>query len=199
MNPGPYGIADDDPKAVMIRDLGGIVKDLKVKPVIIDGIAVVVNGHKRQTVDVDLLVARDEAVKLIRSLEASTAFSKVRIDRFKHNSTRAGVDLCVEGELTSPYHTDRFPSPDEVEQIQRDPLAVVGLTDLLVLKAKSARAQDEADFIRLYMELGLSGDVVERIRAKLQDPRLRENVDRWHARALEEIERDKLRRPPKLE
>ncbi len=199
LNPGPYGVADADPKARLIADLGTVTKDLRVTPVIIGGIAVIVHGHRRQTADVDLLVSRAEALSLVRKLEASPEFSKIRIDRFRHTPTGAGVDLCVEGELTSPGHRDRFPSPAEVERLERDPLPVVGLIDLLALKVKSARGRDEADFLTLFQECGLAAADVERVKAKIEDPALRTTLDRWHARALEEIEREKLRRPPELE
>jgi hypothetical protein len=199
LNPGSYGVAENDPKAVLIRDLGRIASELGIRPVIIGGIAVVVNGLKRQTVDVDLLVARADALKLVRKLEATLGFSRVRIDRFTHGPTGCGVDLCVEGELTSPHHKDRFPAPADVEQLPRDPLPVVGLIDLLALKAKSARVQDEGDFVRLFKDLGLTAKDVEAVRGRIQDEALRANLDRWHARALEEIERDKLMRPPQLE
>jgi hypothetical protein len=199
LNPGPYGIADDDPKAEIIRDLDKISEGLKIRPVIIGGIAVILNGHPRHTIDVDLLVARDDALKLIDRLKASREFTSLDIDRFRHNRTRAGLDLCVEGELTSPRHVDRFPSPASVQLIPRDPLPVVDLKDLMALKAKSARVQDEADFVRLFISRGLEAGDVQDIKQKIEDRELREMVDRWHARALEEIEREKLRRPPNLD
>ena len=61
LHPGPYGASDKDPKAVLIRDLAAITSGLRVKPVVIGGIAVIVNGLQRQTIDVDLLVARGDA------------------------------------------------------------------------------------------------------------------------------------------
>lgn len=63
----------------------------------------------------------------------------------------------------------------------------------------AARAQDEADFVQLTVTLGLSPADLERVRDKILDPRLWEAMDRWHARALEEIEREKVRRPLRLE
>lgn len=198
LNPGPYGVGDDDPKAVLIRDLAKVTSKLSVQPIVIGGIAVIVNGHKRQTVDVDLLVARDDAMKLIRRLQRSKEFSKVRLDRFRHVRTGTILVLCVEGEATTPGRKDRFPSPADVEYIMRDPLPVVALIDLLALKVKSGRAQDEADFVSLFKAWGLSSDHVEKVRKKIEDPKHRDRLDRWHARALEEIERDRLRRRPAL-
>jgi len=132
-------------------------------------------------------------------LKASREFTSLDIDRFRHDRTRAGLDLWVEGELTSPRRTDRFPSPAAVKLIPREPLPVVDLTELMALKAKSARVQDEADFVRLYILRGLTAGDVQEIKQKIEDPELRAMVDRWHARALEEIEREKLRRPPQLD
>jgi hypothetical protein len=40
---------------------------------------------------------------------------------------------------------------------------------------------------------------VERVKSKVADDALRSTVDRWYGRAQEEIERDRLRQPPKLE
>ncbi len=199
LNPGSYGVSDDDPKVALIHDLGKIVGELGIRPVVIGGIAVIVNGYPRTTTDVDLLVARADALKLVRRLESTLGFSKIRIDRFKHVDSGRTVDLCVEGELTSPRHQDRFPSPTDVEQLPRDPLPVIGLIDLLALKAKSARSQDFADFVRLFGLCGLSAQDVERVKAKITDPALRSGVDAWHAAAIEDLEREKLRRPPKLE
>ncbi len=198
LNPGPYGVSDQDPKALLIADLARIVAPLRVRPVIIGGIAVIVNGLKRQTVDVDLLVARSEAVAMIRRLEAGPEFSKLRIDRFRHIATGVGLDLCVEGELTSPRHIDRFPSPADVGQLTREVLPVVSLIDLLALKAKSARAQDEVDFIRLYKDLHLGQQEVDQVLAKVDDPELRAMVHRWRSRAQDEIERERLLKPPDL-
>ncbi|MBI2898907.1 MAG: hypothetical protein HYY17_01870 [Planctomycetes bacterium] len=199
LNPGPYGLAESDPKARLIRDLGALVDGLKTPPVIIGGIAVIVNGHARQTADVDLLVAREDAMTLIRRLEVSREFARLRLDRFRHHSTGAGLDVCVEGELTTPRHQDRFPSPRDVRRVARSPIDVVDLHDLLLLKAKSGRSQDEADFIALYKVRGLASPDVEAIKAKVQDSALRSPIDRWHARAIEEIERERLRKPPVLE
>jgi hypothetical protein len=84
-----------------------------------------------------------------------------------------------------------------VAQIPLDPLPVVDLIDLLALKAKSARSRDEADFLTLYQERGLSERDILLVKQKIEDPVLRVMVDRWHARALEEIERERLRRPPR--
>lgn len=199
LNPGPYGYADDDPKVLLIRDLTTVTAPMKVKPVVIGGMAVNLNGRPRQTADVDLLVPRDEAVALIRRLEASKAFSKVRIDRFTHKATGTGLDLCVEGERTSPGHADRFPSPAAVEQLDREPLPVVGLLDLMALKVKSARPRDFADVVDLYAARHPSPEDLDKVKAKIDDPALRTMLDEWIEKAAEELERDLRRRPPEIE
>lgn len=199
INRGPYGAPDDDPNVKLIRELGAIAQEIRIRPVVIGGIAAIVNGYSRTTVDVDLLVARADALKFVRKLEATPGFTRLRIDRFKHGATGRTVDLCVEGELTSPDRQERFPSPLDVEQLSKDPLPVVGLIDLLALKVKSGRGRDMGDFLTMYQQLRLTPKDIERIRSKFTDPATHRILDEWHSKALQEIERQKLMKPPELE
>lgn len=199
LKPGPYGVSDADPKVRVIEDLGRVTAAAGVDVVIIGGVAVIVNGYPRTTVDVDLLVGRSEAMTLVRALEKSPNFSRMRVDRFKHLETERTVDLCVEGERTSPHHRDRFPSPSQVERLDRNPIPVVGLIDLLALKVKSGRTKDEADFVELCKaRVPLKADL-NNARAKVEDPTLRDQFDRLHERAWREMEDEKRRRPPRLD
>lgn len=199
MNWGERGLSPSDPSVLLLDEVGGICADLGVRPVLIGGLAVIAHGYPETMADMTLLVTRTDALKLSRRLSATAGFSKVRIDRFRHASTQHAVELCVEGEPPMPMGDDRFPSPGQVEQIDRRPLPIVGLIDLLALKLEMGRAQDQADFIGLVIANQLTRGEVERVRTKIQDPALKAMLDRWHARALEEIERDKLRKPPELE
>lgn len=195
LNPGEYGVADTDPKARLIADLQDIVPQLSTPPVLIGGIAVILNGYRRQTADVDLLVARKDAMKLVRALEASGKFRKKKLERWTHTDTGTGVDICVEGELTNPGRTERFPSPDAVDKIPKPILPALALLDLLVLKAKSGRAKDEADFICLVKEHGLPETIRSQVLDKLIDPRVKDDVIRWWDRARGESERERDVRP----
>jgi hypothetical protein len=199
LSSGRYGVADTDTKVRVIDELGKIIRDNGLKPVLFGGMAVVLHGYKRATVDVDLLLSRADARALSRLLEAHPSFAKIRSDCFRHKTTGRTIDLCVEGEQISPYHQDPFPAPGAVEQLPRDPIPVIGLTDLLAIKVMANRAQDEADFIQLYRIRGLTSLEIERVGRKLQDPKLKELLTRWQARAEREIEQDKLRRPPSLD
>ncbi len=195
LNPGEYGVADTDPKAQVIRDLAEAVRGLGTPPVVIGGIAVILNGYARQTADVDLLVARDDAVPFLRAIEASGKFRRLKLDRWRHVDTGIGLDICVEGELTDPGRSERFPSPRTVDKIHRSVLAVVGLLDLLTLKAKSGRAKDEADFVCLVKEHGLSESLLAGVVDRLSDQRVKEEVSRWWKRASAEVERERDMRP----
>jgi len=195
LNPGPYGVADTDPKARLIADLQGVVSQLSTPPVVIGGIAVIINGYPRQTADVDLLVARKDAMKLVRALEASGKFRRRKLERLTHVETGTGVDICVEGELTNPSRSERFPSPSAVETIPKPILPVLALVDLLVLKAKSGRQKDEADFGCLARAHGLRDEIRTQVLGKLGDPRVKEDVVRWWERARVDDTRERDVRP----
>lgn len=195
LNPGPYDVADTDPKARLIRDLAAVTAPLSTPPVIIGGISVILNGYTRQTVDVDLLVARKDALPLVRALEQSGRFRRQSLERWVHADTGTGLDLCVEGERADPSFTERFPAPDALQTLPAKPLAVAGLTGLLALKTQWGRARDEADFVTL-AKPRVADDALRRdVLARLTDPRVIETANRWWERAREEAEREKRMRP----
>lgn len=195
LHPGAYGVSDADPKARLIRDLSEAVAPLSTPPVIIGGIAVILNGYTRQTVDVDLLVARQDAMSLVRALEAGGRFRRKALDRWVHADTGAGLDLCVEGELTHPSFAERFPSPRTLDTIVPGPLPVAGLVGLLALKAQSGRARDEADFIMLIKPRVADDALRTAVLSRLKDPRVAEMANRWWDRAREESRREEVTRP----
>lgn len=195
LNPGPYGVADTDPKARLIRDLASVTSPLSTPPVIIGGIAVILNGYVRQTVDVDLLVARKDALPFVRALEQSGRFRKQSLERWVHTDTATGLDLCVEGERTHPSYAEQFPSPTSLETLPANPLPVAGITGLLALKAQSGRARDEADFVTLVKPRAGDDALHRQVLARLTDPRVVETANRWWERAREEAERENKMRP----
>jgi hypothetical protein len=195
LNPGEYGVADTDPKAELIADLRDLLPQLSTTPVIIGGIAVILNGYRRQTADVDLLVARKDAMVLVRALAASGRFRKKKLDRWEHVGTGAGLYLCVEGELTHPGRTERFPSPDAVQRIPKSIMPAVALVDLMALKAKSGRAKDWSDFVCLAKEHDLDEALHAGVLASIRDPAVRSLVERWWEEARQELEREKNLRP----
>ncbi len=195
LNPGEYGVADTDPKARLIADLKDIVPQLSTPPVLIGGIAVILNGYRRQTADVDLLVARKDAMKLLRALEATGKFRRKKLERWVHIDTGAGVDIWVEGELTHPARSERFPSPDVVEKIPKSILPVAGLMDLMALKAKSGRAKDWADFVCLAKEHQLDEAIRTSVLGLIRDAEVRSLVEKWWEEAKQEAERERDARP----
>jgi hypothetical protein len=60
-----------------------------------------------------------------------------------------GLDVCVEGERTSPGSTEEFPNPAELEKVAVRPLPVPALSELIALKVMSGRARDDADVVEL--------------------------------------------------
>lgn len=195
LNPGEYGVADDDPKTKLILDLADVVARLSTPPIVIDGIAVLIHGYARQTADVDLLVARQDAMSLVRALELDGRFRKESLERWRHVGTGAGLDLCVEGERTHPGRQERFPAPSAVASIPKHPIAVVALNDLLALKAKSGRAKDWADFVCLAKIHHLDESLRTAVRSRLIDPEVIRLAEQWWQEAREEADRERNVRP----
>ncbi len=195
LNPGEYGVANDDPKARLILDLADVVARLSTPPILIGGIAVVIHGYVRQTADVDLLVARKDAMSLVHALEADGRFRKESLERWRHLGSGAGLDLCVEGERTHPNRQERFPSPSAIATIPKHPIAVAALNDLLALKAKSGRAKDWADFVCLAKIHRLDESLHAAVRTRLVDPEVVRLADQWWQEAREEADRERNVRP----
>jgi hypothetical protein len=59
------------------------------------------------------------------------------------------VDICVEGDRTSPNSTETFPNPAVVRALRVKPIRVPVLPELIALKVKSGRARDDADVVEL--------------------------------------------------
>ena len=91
----------------------------------------------RVTADVDILVARRDAVALYRRLRSQPGWRRYA-EGFKNTQLGVGLDICVEGERTAAMRT-----------IPVDPLPVPVLSELLALKVMSGRARDDADVVEL--------------------------------------------------
>lgn len=145
----PFGISDRDPKFEALRDLGDLVTKAGVQAVLIGGLAVAANGHVRTTVDVDILVARDEVMRLKTAAAADARFRVVGVNRYFHAPTQTKIDICVEGDFTRSDSPLRFPHPSTLQTMPLSLLPPVALLDLIRLKLLSHRSQDDADIIAL--------------------------------------------------
>ena len=144
----PYSLRPDDGKRRLADDLARICKGLRVKPVIIGGLAVNHHGYMRLTADVDILVSRDDAVPLYRRLKSETGWKRYA-EGFMNTALNVGVDVCVEGEKTSPRSAEVFPSPADLRTVAVSPLPVPALSELVALKVMSGRVRDDADVVEL--------------------------------------------------
>jgi hypothetical protein len=119
-----------------------------VRPVVIGGLAVNHHGYMRVTADVDILVARSEAIVLYRTLRAAPGWRR-HSEGFKNTECGVGLDICVEGERTAPGSTEEFPDPAQLQTVAIYPLPVPTLAELIALKVMFGRARDDADVVEL--------------------------------------------------
>jgi len=175
----PYSLRPEDAKRHLADDLARLCRDEGVKPLVIAGLAVNHHGYMRVTADVDILVSREEAVPLYRRLKSETGWKR-DAEGFKNTALGVGLDICVEGERTSPGSTEEFPSPAELKKVGVRPLPVPALSELIALKVMSGRARDDADVVELLKRHPARATAVRRAASK----RLRTNDARKRLAAL---------------
>jgi hypothetical protein len=141
----PYALRPEDEKRRLADDLARICREADVRPVVIGGLAVNHHGYMRVTADVDILVARKEAVALYRRLRSESGWRRYS-EGSKNTELGVGLDICVEG---PPGSTEEFPDPAQLAIVDLDPLPVPTLPELLALKVMSGRARDDADVVEL--------------------------------------------------
>jgi hypothetical protein len=91
-------------------------------------------------------VSREDAVPLYRRLKSEAGWKR-HAAGFKNTIVGVGLDVCVEGERTSPGSTEEFPSPAELKKVGVRPFPVPALSELIALKVMSGRARDDADVV----------------------------------------------------
>ena len=156
---------------------------------VIGGLAVNHHGYMRVTADVDILVSKEEAVPLYRRLKSETGWRR-HAEGFKNTAVGVGLDICVEGERTSPGSTEEFPSPAELKKLGVRPLPVPALSELIALKVMSGRARDDADVVELLKRHPARTAAVRRAaRKRLRTKDARERLGALIARAKEEAAR----------
>jgi hypothetical protein len=144
----PYALRPEDAKRRLADELARVSQELGVRPVVIGGLAVNHHGYMRFTADVDVLVARADAVELYRRLRSEPGWRR-QTEGFKNTELGVGLDICVEGERTAPRSAEEFPDPARLRTVGVRPLPVVALPDLIALKVMSGRARDDADVVEL--------------------------------------------------
>jgi hypothetical protein len=145
----PYSLREDDSKRKLATELKALCQEIRVRPIIIGGLAVSHHGYARFTADVDVLLTRNDATALYRRLKSAPGWKK-HGEGFKNTYFDVGLDICVEGERTSPRSHEVFPSPRDVRTVSVRPIPVIALAELIALKVKSGRARDDADVVELF-------------------------------------------------
>ena len=185
----PYALKPGDPKRKLVHELARIARKLGIRPVVIGGLAVNHHGYLRVTVDVDLLLSKEDAVKLHRRLKEELGWKRFG-EGFKNLALGVGVDFCVEGGIPSPQWGERFPHPSSLKLTKAKPLPIPTVDVLLALKAMSGRAKDEADAVEL---LKRRPKLIDKLAASaaglLSTPEARRFLNTIVARAREELAR----------
>jgi hypothetical protein len=190
----PYALNPEDAKRRLVNELRSISTSLDIPMVVIGGLAVAHHGYARITRDVDILVSREQAGRLLRYLRSLPRWRRTT-DGFLNVALEVKVDICVEGDVASPRSGERFPDPRALSLAAVKPLPVPRLADLISLKVKSSRARDDADVVEL---LKLSRPrwtaLRKRVLEHLSTGAARGHFDSLVERARDELERDRLRR-----
>lgn len=185
----PYSLKPGDPKRKLIHEIARIARELKIRPVVIGGLAVNHHGYLRVTVDVDLLLSKDDAVKLHRRLKEELGWKRFG-EGFKHLASGVGVDFCVAGGGTSPSWKEHFPQPTGIKTVKVTPLPVAALSELVILKAKSGRLKDDGDLGELLKRHPKRIDSLHKTaRNRLTTEEARRHLDEVVARAKIELAR----------
>lgn len=182
----PLGLGPGDEKRPVLSAVREAAEGLGITPVLIGGIAVAANGYLRTTADVDILVRRADAERLIAALAGE--FEPIHPWVLKHRASGVRLDIFPEGHPAGPG-TDRMPDPARVSVRPTSLLPVVGLLDLLALKAAAASMKDQADFVELVKVNGLDASAAAQVRGRLADPASQARVDTLFRIAEEERRR----------
>lgn len=154
------------------REVSRILRDAGIDGAIIGGVAVVLHGHVRTTVDVDVYTP-DPPELLANALRAAGfAFDPVN---------REFVKDTIPVHLVLPEQVGRSPA----HQIEIDGIRTISLADLIDMKLRSGtsdpfRAQDIADVIGLIRYNRLGGEFTDNVEPDVRPEfrRLMENIRR---------------------
>lgn len=187
----PYGLKPEDAKRRLAEELARLCQEAGVAPLIIGGLAVNHHGYARFTADVDLLVSKADALPLLRRFRREPGWRRHR-EGFKNTVLDVGVDICVEGQRTSPGSAETFPAPADLRSVSVWPLPVPELAELIALKVMSGRTRDDADVVELLKRHRKSMGALRTAAVKrLKTDEARGRLDGLVARARAEL----VRRP----
>ena len=173
----PYGLRPEDAKRRLAEEVARLCREAGASPLVIGGLAVNHHGYLRFTLDLDLLVSKEDA-PLFRG--------------FKHTGLDVALDIYVEGEPTAPRSAETFPAPADLRSVAVRPLPVPALSELIALKVMSGRARDDADVVELLKRHRRRIAPLQKAAAR----RLKMEESRQRLRALVARAREELGRRP---
>ncbi|MBI4468446.1 MAG: nucleotidyl transferase AbiEii/AbiGii toxin family protein [Acidobacteria bacterium] len=168
-----------------LRTLGRRLDEAGIDYALVGGMALVLHGYRRETVDVDILLThsgRDQFVTGFEGRGYLPVFTGAQ-RRFYDTETRVEIDVVVEGEYPGDGRPKpvSFPDPAGVS-MELDGIRVVKLEKLIELKLASGmtaphRLRDLADVQELIKVRGLGADMAEQL-----DPYVRTKyLELWQA------------------
>jgi len=147
-------LTGDSPILDAAREVSAVINAAQIDAAVIGGVAVVLHGHIRTTLDVGVYPSQTD--RLAAALEAA-GFT---FDKQARQFEKDGVPV----QLVTPEHVPDAPT----ELIDIDGIRTVSLADLITIKLRSGgenvlRAQDLADVIGLIRHHQLPGDFVTHV------------------------------------
>lgn len=168
-----------------MRNLARGFADEDIDYAVIGGMALVLHGYERLTVDLDLLMTREGLAMFVERFVGegyAPAFPEAK-KHFRDVETGVKVEIITTGEYSGDGKPKpvSFPNPGSVFEIT-DGIKVINLSSLIELKLASGlsaehRVKDIADVQQLIETLDLSRPFGSNL-----DPSVREEYDRlWEA------------------
>lgn len=166
----PYSLRPEDRKRRLVDDLARLARRLKIRPIIIGGLAVNHHGYVRATADVDILLTREDAARLRRRMR------------------RRALDVHVSGHQSWRAWQERLPDVAAVRVLPVRPLPVPTLHELIALKAMTGLMRDASDIMELLkLHRRRIPALHKSARARLRTEEARRHLDAVIARTREEI------------
>jgi hypothetical protein len=185
----PYSLHPEERKRKLLDKLRPLCREIGISPLIIGGMAVAHHGYVRFTHDVDFLVTEAAASALIRRLKSALGWSR-RGHGFKNKVLDVSVDVFVEGSRAAPCWKELLPSPGSLRAVKVKPFPVAALPDLIALKVKSGRMQDDADVVELLKRhVRRIASIASQAGRHLSTPEAREHLKILVRKAREELRR----------
>jgi Nucleotidyltransferase of unknown function (DUF6036) len=152
-------LTHDSPILDVARQVSGLIREHGLTAAVIGGVAVVLHGHTRTTLDVDVYAQDAERLKSVLESAGFTWDAPAR----QFSKDGVPVHLVTTTHMPTP--------PAQYEDVQG--IRTVSLADLINMKLASGtanvlRAQDLADVIALMRAHALTGEYTPRINKPLR-------------------------------